>query len=81
MRCMMYKNLKYDVVVVGGGPAGAVAAIAAGVVPPMTGEIIDAFTGVSGYGVSYLIAVGLSVVYIIATIIYANWYNRTKKRS
>ncbi len=59
----------------------AVAAIAAGVVPPMTGEIIDAFAGVSGYGMSYLIAVGLSVVYIIATIIFANWYNRNKKRS
>ena len=29
MRCMMDRNLQYDVVVVGGGPAGVVAAIAA----------------------------------------------------
>ncbi len=58
----------------------AVAAVMAGVVPPITGNIIDAFSGVSGYGVSYLIASALIVVYVVSTLLYSAWFNKTKTR-
>lgn len=57
----------------------AVAALAAGIVPPLTGKLIDSFNGVTGYGISYLVATLLSVIYIICMIIFAIYYNKTKK--
>lgn len=57
----------------------AVASVAAGVIPPLTGKLIDSFSGISGYGISYLIATVLSVIYVICTILFAIYYNKTKK--
>ena len=57
----------------------AVAAIAAGVVPPLTGKLIDTFSGNTGFGVSYLVASVLGVIYVACTVLYAIYYNKTKK--
>ncbi len=58
----------------------AVAAVCAGVIPPLVGKIIDAFTGVKGYGVTYLITVIIGVIYLLTLVIFATWYARKRKK-
>ena len=43
----------------------AMAAVCAGVIPPLAGKVIDAFTGVKGYGVTYLITAIIGVIYYL----------------
>ena len=56
----------------------SVAAVMAGVVPPVTGSIIDSFSGVSGYGISYLI-VGVVGIFALALLLAFNWWCQKDK--
>ena len=58
----------------------AIAAVCAGVIPPLAGKVIDAFTGVKGYGVTYLITAIIGVIYLLTLVIFATWYARKRKK-
>ena len=59
----------------------AVASVCAGVIPPIMGKVIDAFSGVTGYGVTYLITLIVGVIYLLTLVVFALWYSNGKKKA
>lgn len=58
----------------------SVASLVAGVIPPLIGQLIDSFSGVKGYGVSYLLVLILSVVFSLTTFVYGAYCERKKSK-
>ena len=56
----------------------SVASVAAGVIPPLTGLLIDAFPGVQGYGVSYLFTTVFNVLFVVSVFAYGFWFKKKK---
>ena len=56
-----------------------VGAVIAGVVPPIAGEFIDSFNGISGYGNSYLLAAGITLLGAIVMIVFNLKFKSNKK--
>lgn len=58
----------------------SVAAVMAGVVPPLVGSFIDSFGGTSGYGWSYLLMVTTSTVYLLVLLLFKKWKKSIDKQ-
>jgi len=54
----------------------AVGAVAAAVIPPIAGSVIDSFSGVSGYGITYLLTFIIGIGSILAILFFSRWYKK-----
>ena len=59
----------------------AVASVVAGVAPPIAGALIDAFPGIKGYSMLFVVMAGIVLLFIITLVCYSIWFNANRKRA